>query len=395
MGKSDDSSLNTTDKNCPPIEADVADPSRPLSDYALLRASTEMARLGGWMLLLSDQKVYCSDSMGLILGDVPGSTLSRDQFTARFIPEYREKMHSVLENCAAEKVPFEEEMQLEKHPGEVVWIRVAGNALEDAAGRMVGVRGYCEDITRQRQAIIQLAESEKRLLELNATKDKFFSIIAHDLRSPFYTIQGFCSILSEQVKAKDYEGVDEYADIILKSSQKAMDLLKNLLEWAISQTGRMVYNPESMDVYQLVHETIDLIRDSAVQKSISIGLDAPNDLHITADKAMMSSILRNLLSNAIKFSKLEGSIHVSVKKADQELVFAVKDHGVGMTESQRKKLFRIDEAHATKGTRKEEGTGLGLILCKEFVSRHGGRIWVETVPDAGSTFYFTIPEVTA
>lgn len=393
VGTKDDSSVNSTDKYCPPVGSGDAAHSLPVSDYAMIHAAGEMAKLGGWSYLVSEDKVCCSDTMAQILGELPGCTLSRGQFAACFTPEWREKLHSLLDGCIGGRAPFDEELQLLQRQGETIWVRLAGNAPEDGSGMLTALQGFCQDITKQKQAEMLLLESEKRLTELNATKDKFFSIIAHDLRSPFYTIQGFCSILSEQVKAKDYEGVDEYADIIQKSSQKAMDLLKNLLEWAISQTGRMVYNPESFDVYQIVHETIDLVRDSAVQKSIAIGLAAPMDLSITADKSMMSSILRNLLSNAIKFSRQEGSVQVSVEDAGTEILFSVKDNGVGMTEAERKKLFRIDEAHATKGTKKEEGTGLGLILCKEFVTRHGGRIWVETQPDAGSTFYFTIPKI--
>lgn len=365
------------------------------SNCELLRVAGEIARFGGWSLNLAENRVQWSDVVAEIHGENPGYTPTREEALNFAAPGWADKISSVVNDCIANGTAFDEDVQIINRSKNLVWIRVTGKAVTNQEGEIVGLQGSMQDVTERKRSDNSLLESEKRLRELNATKDKFFSIIAHDLRSPFYTIQGFCSILSEQVRAKDYEGVDEYAEIIQKSSQKAMDLLKNLLEWSISQTGRMVFNPENLDVYLLLHETIELLRDSAKQKSISIELHAHQDIYFTADKAMLSSVLRNLLSNAIKFSRLNGSITLSAEEKDNELLFSVSDNGIGMNDTERAKLFRIDETHATKGTKKEEGTGLGLILCKEFITRHGGKIWVESEPEKGSTFFFTIPENTA
>jgi signal transduction histidine kinase len=362
------------------------------SNYELLRVAGETARFGGWSLNKADNKVLWSDVVAEIHGEPAGYTPTLEEAINFMVPEWTTKIRASIHDCVTNGIPFDEEMQIKDRQENLVWIRVTAKAVKNQAGEISGLQGSIQDITEQKVVKNSLMESENRLRELNATKDKFFSIIAHDLRSPFYTIMGFCSILSEQVKAKDYEGVDEYAEIIQKSSQKAMDLLKNLLEWSISQTGRMVFNPENLDVYLLLHETIELLKDSARQKSISIELKSPQDIYFTADKAMLSSVLRNLLSNAIKFSRLNGSIILSVDLREDEILFAVSDNGIGMNDTERAKLFRIDEAHATKGTRKEEGTGLGLILCKEFVTKHGGNIWVESEPGNGSTFFFTLPD---
>jgi PAS domain S-box-containing protein len=387
--------------NCPPgdsSECSVSEsnPNEEIlkSNYELLRVAGETARFGGWSLNIAENKVVWSDVVAEIHGENPGYAPTREEALNFAAPEWASKIKSVINDSIASGVPFDEELQIINRSKNLVWVRVTGKAVTDREGKIVGLQGSMQDISERKKAESSLLESEKRLRELNATKDKFFSIIAHDLRSPFYTIQGFCSILSEQVRAKDYEGVDEYAEIIQKSSQKAMDLLKNLLEWSISQTGRMVFNPENLDIYLLLHETIELLRDSAKQKSISIELKAPQEIYFTADKSMLSSVLRNLLSNAIKFSRLNGSITLAVEAKDNEIMFSVRDNGIGMNDAERAKLFRIDEAHATKGTRKEEGTGLGLILCKEFINRHGGKIWVESEPEKGSTFFFTIPGVT-
>lgn len=361
------------------------------SNYELLRVAGETARFGGWSLNTADYKVQWSDVVAEIHGELPGYVPTMEEAINFLVPEWTHKIQTCINDCIVNGIPFDEEMQIKDRQDNLVWIRVTAKAVKNTDGKITGLQGSIQDITERKVAENSLQESENRLRELNATKDKFFSIIAHDLRSPFYTIMGFCSILTEQVRAKDYEGVDEYAEIIQKSSQKAMDLLKNLLEWSISQTGRMVFNPENLDIYLLLHETIELLKDSARQKSISIELKSPQEVYFTADKAMLSSVLRNLLSNAIKFSRLNGSIILSVEIRDHDILFSVTDNGVGMTDTERLKLFRIDEAHATKGTRKEEGTGLGLILCKEFITKHGGNIWVESQPENGSTFYFTLP----
>jgi signal transduction histidine kinase len=240
-------------------------------------------------------------------------------------------------------------------------------------------------------------QKNKELHELNATKDKFFSIISHDLKSPFNSIIGFSNLLIEQVKEKDYEGIEAYAKYIQDSSQRAMNLLLNLLEWSRSQTGRMEYNPEYVEIDGSINEVIELLSDSAQQKSITIHREFPPNMIAFIDKAMISTILRNLISNAIKFTNPGGEIIISVMQNQKEMIVSVADNGVGIRPMMIDKLFRIDESSSTSGTQDELGTGLGLILCKEFVEKHGGNIRVESDPDGksgrkGSKFSFTIPK---
>lgn len=243
------------------------------------------------------------------------------------------------------------------------------------------------------KAQISLRQSEALLRELNATKDKFFTIIAHDLKNPFSAIVGFSNILTDQISKKNYEGIEEYAEIIKNSAERAMSLISNLLQWSRSQTGRMEYTPESFDIVTLVNEITELSNDSARQKSITITCELPARATVFADKAMMSTILRNLVSNAIKFTNSGGRIIISALQKRNELMVSVCDNGVGIKKDDINKLFRIDENYSTRGTQKETGTGLGLILCKEFILKHGGKIWVESEPGKGSTFYFTIPKI--
>lgn len=247
------------------------------------------------------------------------------------------------------------------------------------------------DITERRQAEEELKESEARLRELNATKDKFFSIIAHDLKSPFNSIIGFSNLLTRQIQEKDYNGIGKYATIIQNSSQNAMNLLLNLLEWSRSQVGKMEFYPQHLEMVSLIDDAIRLLEDSAAQKLITIGTELPPVLCIYADKAMIAAILRNLISNAIKFTCEGGEVVISAKQKTDELLITVSDNGVGMSRDAIEKLFRIDQNLTTLGTSKEKGTGLGLILCKEFIEKHGGKIWVDSEEGKGSRFYFTIP----
>jgi PAS domain S-box-containing protein len=248
------------------------------------------------------------------------------------------------------------------------------------------------NISDLRKAEKSLRESEMQLRELNATKDKFFSIIAHDLKSPFNAIVGFSELLVEQVKEKDYEGIEEYAGYIHTSSLRAMSLLSNLLEWSRTQIGRMNYSPERIELQAIVNETIELLTDSAKQKGIAISNKIPVKLIVFADKTMIGTILRNLVSNAIKFTNTGGYVNLTAKQVDNELLVSVSDNGVGIRKEAIPNLFLIEESKSTSGTEKETGTGLGLILCKEFIEKHGGRIWVESEEGVGSTFNFTLPK---
>jgi len=247
------------------------------------------------------------------------------------------------------------------------------------------------DITERKQAEVALKESESLLRELNTQKDKFFSIIAHDLKSPFNSILGFSEILVEQIRKKDYDSIEKYAGIINQSSNKAVELLMNLMEWARSQTGRMEFNPEYLEITDLISEVSQLFHEVAGQKSISIFKDLPRAATVYADKAMISTVLRNLISNAIKFTFPGGKITIRTIEKPDGLTVCVQDNGVGMSKSVIEKIFRLDENYTTTGTNNEKGTGLGLVLCKEFIEKHGGKIWLESELGGGSTFYFTIP----
>lgn len=281
------------------------------------------------------------------------------------------------------------DVKIRNKTGEVRIGLFSAETIEMGGGKCLLAQVY--DITERKRAEEELRESEARLRELNATKDKFFSIIAHDLKSPFNSIIGFSNLLTRQIQEKDYKGIGRYAVIIQNSSQNAMSLLLNLLEWSRAQVGKMEFNLQYLDVVSLINEAIRLLEDAAVQKSITIYTELPSALFVYADKAMIATILRNLISNAIKFTDVGGEVVISAKQKPDELLITVSDNGVGISLDTIEKLFRIDQNHTTLGTSKEKGTGLGLILCKEFIEKHGGKIWVDSEVGKGSRFCFTIP----
>ncbi len=246
-------------------------------------------------------------------------------------------------------------------------------------------------IVEHKRAELALEESEKHLRELNATKDMLFSIIAHDLRSPFNNIVGFSEILIEKMAIKDCDAVVKFAGIINSSSKKAMDLLTNLLEWASLQTGRMVYHPQNIDIELVVNDVLEILSEAAKLKKISITKALPKNSLVCADRNMIKTVLRNLISNAIKFTHPGGQIIISSQQEQNESVFTVRDTGIGIKKETMIKLFRVDESISTKGTNNEKGTGLGLVLCKEFVEKHGGRIWANSEAGKGSSFCFSVP----
>lgn len=273
--------------------------------------------------------------------------------------------------------------------GDLTDVEINGKLLK-YSGKLVAL-GTIRDISTRVKNELKIHQQNKELTIINSEKDKFFSIIAHDLKSPFNSIIGFSDLLVEQVRNNECEGIDKYAEIIKLSSNKAMDLLMNLMQWSQSQTGRMEFNPEYFELLELINGIELLLGGAIEQKSISILKRAPSRVAVFADKKMIDTVLRNLISNAIKFTYPGGKITVSVEEKQNELLVSVSDTGVGISKANCEKLFKIDQTYSTTGTNKEKGTGLGLILCKEFVEKHGGKIWVESMEKRGSTFYFTLP----
>jgi PAS domain S-box-containing protein len=240
--------------------------------------------------------------------------------------------------------------------------------------------------------ITKLKQQEEKLRELNATKDKFFSIISHDLRGPFQTILGFSQLALESAKKEEYSRMVTYANEIYKATQLSYNLLNNLLDWSRLQRGKMKYTPEIVELNSIINKALNLLKANRKEKNINLELSVDNNLHVFGDQFMLETILRNLISNAIKFTHNNGTITISATHKADGTQIIVKDTGVGIKKENIPKLFNIGNGYKTTGTNKEQGTGLGLTLCKEFVEKHGAKLEVESEEGKGSAFWFTIPD---
>ncbi len=255
----------------------------------------------------------------------------------------------------------------------------------------LGGYGIYRDITERRATESQLARQSEELKELNAAKDRFFSIIAHDLKSPFNNILGFTEVLMTDLGYLNQDEIRKYISFIQNSSNQAYTLLENLLIWARTQTGKIVYEPEDLNLRSAILFVMELINHLAKEKCISISCNVPEHLIIKTDMRMIEVIIRNLITNAIKFTPRNGKIEISVIIQKDQIEIFVSDTGVGIPRENMDFLFKIDQKTTSPGTEKEPGTGLGLIICREFVKKLGGQISVESEPGRGSTFSFTIP----
>jgi len=251
--------------------------------------------------------------------------------------------------------------------------------------------GMIRDISERKIAESRLAEFNEELKELNATKDKFFSIIAHDLRNPFNLLLGYSNILAEEIENKNFGEAQALSSRIYSVSKSTYSLLENLLTWSQVQTRNISFRKESFNLDEILAPELKLMTAMAEQKSILLVNQINNLAELNADINMIITVIRNLVNNAIKFTMQGGVVTLSSETGDNGITIHVSDTGIGMSKEEVNKLFDVSKAVSKPGTAREKGTGLGLILCKEFVTLHGGNIHVESEPGHGSRFSFTIP----
>ncbi|MFH0761619.1 MAG: ATP-binding protein [Bacteroidota bacterium] len=255
---------------------------------------------------------------------------------------------------------------------------------------LLGLLGIYFYHRMSRKYLAQLHQKNEDLHQLNAKKDKFFSIVAHDLKNPFNSIIGMSDLLVDHSAELEEKEKVEFLVSIQKTSKTAYQLLENLLAWAMSELKKLPFKPEETDSSSVASAAIQVVLASATNKNITINNLIPEGTMIKADKNMLETILRNLVSNAIKYSNPGSSVEITRAEQTGMHLLSVIDHGVGMSPEQQNSLFLFSTNQSTYGTNNEKGTGLGLILCKEFVEKHGGKIWVESEKGKGTTFYFTI-----
>jgi nitrogen-specific signal transduction histidine kinase len=325
---------------------------------------------------------------------LPQGTINNswDKYFSFIKPEYLQTINNKFKQAIANPGTLGSfDYEVKKANGETAWFSSKGRVYYE--NDKLTVYGSTIDITDLKKAEQTLKESEQKLKESNATKDKFFSIIAHDLKSPFNAIIGFSDLLLKNHTKYNSEKLEKLINPINKSAKSTFKLLENLLDWSRSQTGNLKFIPKEISLSVIFENIRNQTESVAKQKEINLQFELNDNTMIYADEYMVNTIIRNLISNAIKFTPKNGKITVNAKQLEENkfIQVTIKDTGVGIPKDKIKDLFRIDKDTSTKGTEKETGTGLGLILSKEFVEKHGGKIWVESEIDKGSSFCFTIP----
>ena len=248
-------------------------------------------------------------------------------------------------------------------------------------------------MAEQAQVKDELRRVNARLEQTLADKDKFFAIIAHDLRSPFIGFLSFIRLMVGHIEHMSQEDIRKLAEDMKGSAENLYNLLNNLLDWARMQRGLTPFEPQPQPLSTLIRGTLELIEPSARQKAIALRCSVPEHISILADPPMLSAVVRNLLFNAVKFTQREGEVTISAEQDEEAVRISIRDTGVGMDEAVQCGLFALDRRTCLRGTEGERGSGLGLLLCKEFVEKHGGRIWVESEPGQGTVFTFTLPRM--
>jgi len=269
--------------------------------------------------------------------------------------------------------------------GRVFWFNAKISPRRNIKGVLSGITVVARDITERKQ-------SEEQLKELNTTKDTFFSILAHDLKNPFTSLYSMSDIMIE-----NYQNLEEKEKLMMlknmhKSAEHIFNLLENLLKWSSSQRGSLEYSPEKFSISSLIQVNMNLHKLPAEKKGVVLNTNIADDLMAYGDREMISAVIRNLINNAVKFSNKGGTVEVKILDKKRLFEVIVSDQGVGIPAGDIRKLFRIDEKYKSVGTEGESGTGLGLVLCKEFVDKNGGEIWAKTEEGLGTEFHFTIPK---
>ncbi len=303
------------------------------------------------------------------------------------------KLNSISKEILKKGYVVNKEFEMVKKDGSVFPADLSSSIIKDFEGKQKGFVTIIRDITKRKHDEYLLRKYADEQVKLNATKDKFYSIIAHDLRSPFQTLLGYSDMLRNNAKKFIPDKISGYSDNIYKATTETYSLLEDLLQWTGSQTGKIKASPEMIYIIELFYSIIKMYKDSAKSKDIILYSNIIEDLFIYADRNMVMTILRNFVSNAIKFTKREGQIVLDAKDTENEIRISVNDTGIGIDKENISKLFRIDSAYSTKGTEKEKGTGLGLIISKEFAEKNNGRIEVVSEVGKGSTFFLILPKV--
>lgn len=305
-------------------------------------------------------------------------------------PEKQDEVYTTfLERIKTNIIPQHHESKIKLWNGKEKWFALTNNIIDNVNGNKI-ILNIFRDITDKKETEEKLKQYANQLEASNAAKDKFFSIISHDLKSPFSALLGYSEFLVEDYEDLDEKEKQEFIFNIYDVAKNVFSLLENLLQWSRIQTGRIEINPENFSICALIDKVYNLFKETAQSKKIDLKLGLDENCLVYGDENATYTVLRNLVSNALKFTAAEGTITISTRYKKENVEVSITDTGVGISEEDQKKIFKIDSHHTTIGTNKEKGTGLGLILSKELVEKNGGEIRIDSTIGKGTTFTFTL-----
>jgi PAS domain S-box-containing protein len=353
-----------------------------------------IGNVGHWEYDFAEKKLHWSNQMYLI------NEISKDSFEpdlnhallSTHIND-RENLKNLFYNSIQNKTNFEIESRIITPKGNIKYIITRALPKFDEKGNPKKMLASVVDISERKKAEHTIIQQNKELQKLNADKNRFMQILAHDLRSPFNSLLGFSELLLRNLRLYNIEVIENQLKMIYNTSKNTYNLLEDLLLWSKSQAGKLPFDPQSIDFYSLCTKVIENLLIVSNEKKVLINCLQHENIVLHADENMLKTIVRNLISNAIKFSNEGGFIYIYTEKQQDMVTIVVSDNGVGIDNENQAKLWNSAQPYTTYGTKKEKGTGLGLMLCKEFVEKHGGKIWVESEAGKGSDFKFTMPVI--
>jgi len=326
---------------------------------------------------------YSSEEIQSLPGKYKDLILKED------LPDYR-KLIDRFEDDDSQK-QTELDYRIKRKDGGVIWIKEGINVSRDEKGTITEYVGRVTDISQTKSKLNELNKRIEELEEINSSKDNFISVLSHDLRAPFTSILGFSEILLNESSISELERT-EYLSYINDSSQNQLQMINYLLDWSRLQTGRIKIEPTRIHLQSSVFNCVSHLTRIAVKKDVDIKVNIPDSLYVDADERLLNEVITNLISNSVKYSRENDSVEVTANVFNEDFVeFIVKDEGVGISEINKAKLFKIGALFSTEGTKGEKGIGLGLTLIKQIVEKHKGEIWFYSEEGKGSEFHFTVP----
>ena len=363
-----------------------------LKNSVLLTKTEEKGKIGGWSIdVETSSQNWTKETFRILEIDMtqgePKLPDAIEFIDMDFRPGAEKAIRSAIENGE----PYDEEWKIITMKGNKRWVHAIGEAYQKN-GKTIRVEGSIQDITDRKKAEDEIKLKNEELQLINAEKDKFFSIIAHDLRGPFGTFMGFTEMMVSDLNEMEPPQILELAEMMQKSASNLYILLNNLLEWSQIKQGLIPFIPSVIQLRSMADEIAAMALDAANNKGIELAYDFQENMEVYTDSHILQTVMRNLVSNAIKFTPAGGKVSLSAKvDNDKNTEISIHDTGIGMNKAMVDNLFRIDVKTNRLGTNNEPSSGLGLLLCKEFIEKYGGKLWVESEEGKGSTFYFTIP----